>query len=411
MRILHVTPSFQHPLVRGPNRHYHFLRELSKRHSVTLLAMTRTAVPPEAMREVESYAEAVFSFGGDMSGLGRYGRHRAVRRAVIEMRRTFRELVRRQPYDVVLFHGKSVFPVIAGWSELPIVVDFCDATSMRVRMKLEHAAKTKALFLALRYEQVQRLERRLAAQTPYRAFISSRDRAAVLGPDDRSDIVPNGVDLAYWTRSDVRPGPPCLVFTGVMDYAPNEDGALFLLEEIVPRVRRSVPGLDVLIVGRDPTSALLERAADIGRVTVTGFVEDMRPYLERATVCVAPLRVASGMQNKVLEAMAMSVPVVATRVVGAGLRFDEGVEPPIVEADGAAELSARIVELLGDAALRERLANDGRRFIEESFDWAVSAGRLERMCIQAVEGRARGPASEEEEMTTQRGITRSGAVR
>jgi glycosyltransferase involved in cell wall biosynthesis len=364
------------------------------------------------MREVEGYAEAVFAFGGDMSGLGRYGRHRAVRRAVIEMRRTFRELVRRQPYDVVLFHGKSVFPVIAGWSELPIVVDFCDATSMRVKMKLEHAPVAKVPLLALRYEQVQRLERRLAAQTPYRAFISRRDREAVLGPSDRSEIVPNGVDLEYWTRSEgARPSPACIVFTGVMDYGPNEDGALFLLEQIVPRVRNSVPDVEVLIVGRDPTPALLERAAGAVGVTVTGFVEDMRPYLERAAVCVAPLRVASGMQNKVLEAMAMGAPVVTTPVVGDGLRFDDGVEPPLVEAEGSEEFSARVVELLEDAEERARLAAGGRRFIEENFDWSASARKLERMCIEAIEGRAHGPASEEERMTAEHGMSPSRAAR
>jgi len=398
MRILHITPAFQHPRVRGPHRHYHFLRELSQRHAITLLTLARSDIPAEALQEMASYTERLltFSVSGASSGHAR-GRVRSLpfiggrleqslrlREGVRQMKAAFTRLVREEAYDVVLFHGKSVFPVIEDWDDLPIVIDFCDATSMRIRAEMRYAGLAAVPLKGLRYAQVRRLEKRLVGKTPHIAFISPRDREAVLGSADRSAILPNGVDLQYWTRKSHNPRPNCLIFSGVMDYAPNEDAAVYLIDRILPLLRPSVSNLEVFIVGRDPSAALLDKARRYPDVTVTGFVDDMRPYLERAAVCAAPLRYASGMQNKVLEAMAMQVPVVTTSIVASGLCVD-GAQPPVHVADGAREFAERIVNLLARETERSRLAADGRRFIERHFIWSRSAEKLEKMCLDAVQ--------------------------
>jgi glycosyltransferase involved in cell wall biosynthesis len=383
MRILHITPAFQHPHVRGSLRHYYFLRELSERHEITLLALTRTPIPSSVRADVEALTERALVFGPEHPPDGRVARELATRRAVGEMRRAFHELAARERFDVVLFHGKSVYRVISGWSGLPIVVDFCDATSMRLRQRMQHASLARRPLVGLRYAQIRRLEHRLAAQSEYRAFISVRDREAVLGPADRSAVVPNGVDLDYWTRRAGTPGDACVVFTGVMDYAPNEDAALYLIDRIVPLARRERPDLELLIVGRNPSRELRDRARAAG-VTVTGAVEDMRDYLERAAVCIAPLRYASGMQNKALEAMAMQVPVLATSVVSDGLALGDGTPPPVVTADGEERLAAELVELLRDTPRRDRLAREGRSYVEQHFSWAAGARTLEELCSSAI---------------------------
>jgi glycosyltransferase involved in cell wall biosynthesis len=123
-------------------------------------------------------------------------------------------------------------------------------------------------------------------------------------------------------------------------------------------------------------------------VTVTGAVDDIRPYLERADVFVAPLRFASGVQNKVLEAMSMEVPVVTTPVVAAGLCVDD-VEPQLVIGRTAEEIAARIVRLLAHAEERARLSTEGRRFVEAHCSWCRSAKKLEELCVAAV-GHASG---------------------
>ena len=245
--------------------------------------------------------------------------------------------------------------------------------------------------LLLRYWKERQLEEKLARKTPYRCFISTRDRENLLGPSDESEIVPQGVDEKYWKRQVPASGTNCIVFSGAMNYSPNEDAALFLLDSVLPLVRLSIPNLQVLVVGRDPSPELLKASRRDNDVTVTGAVDDVRPYLERADVFVAAIRFASGVQNKVLEAMAMEIPVVTTPVVAAGLRFD-GVDPHLVIGRTAEEIAAGVTHLLRHPEERKALAASGRRFIEVHCSWSRSAEKLENLCLAAVtQSLSRGP--------------------
>jgi hypothetical protein len=407
MRILYITPSFQHPSLRGPTRCYHFIKELSQRHSITLLSLSGFEVPAGPKQEMATYTNRIHIFSTNgASGArsaervgsfpvigGRLKQTLQLRDGVRQMKKVFLQLVKQQPFDVVLFHGKNCFPVIEDWKGLPLVVDFCDATSMRVLTKMQYTRKTKLPLLAMRYWQIRQVERRLVRKTPHVAFISRRDREAIFGRGSKSPLVPIGVDLTYWQRRSNNPKPNCLVFTGVMNYAPNEDAARYLIEKILPLIRAAVPDLQILLVGRDPSPALKAIAARYPDVIVTGFVDDVRDYLEQATIFVAPLRYASGIQNKVLEAMAMEVPVVATSIAADGLRVDAGSEPPIRVADGEKSFAENVVNLLGQAAERARLSSAGRRYVAEHFVWAQSAKQLEEMCLEAVARQKRDNAS------------------
>lgn len=400
MRILHITPSFQHPTVRGPDRHYHFMRELSQRHEMTLLTLARSKIPAAAMEEMRGYAQNVYAFDitaedGGKNGNGhllptsvgrRLQREWRFRSGREKMRETLEKLSQEGVFDVVLFHGKNVFPIIDGWNETPVVSDFCDATSLRVRKKMRYASKAKVPLLLLRYLQVRATEKKMVSQSSDVAFISRRDREAILGAHDNSPIVTNGIDLEYWRRKTDKPRPNCLIFTGVMDYAPNEDAALYLIDEILPRLKASLPDVELVIAGRDPRPVLKERAARHPQVTVTGFVEDMRTHLEQASVFVAPLRYASGQQNKILEALAMEIPVVTTPISEEGVRVSDDQELPLYSAEGAAAFADCVLQLLQQPSERARLAARGRQYVEEHFSWPQSAAQLEQMCFEALEG-------------------------
>ncbi|HLE51158.1 MAG TPA: glycosyltransferase [Anaerolineales bacterium] len=396
MRILYITPSFQHPLVRGNTRHYHFLRALSQRHAITLLTLARSRIPAEAYQEIDSYTERLYTFSASSdSGLAggaglnplvgdnQLSRFLQLRSGVRQMKQTFTQLARQGGYDLLLFHGKDCFSVIEDFQDFPIVVDFCDATSMRVKSKMSYVGSVKRLLLRLRYRQVLQIEEKIVQKTPYLAFISSRDRQAILGQNNRAEVIPSGIDFQYWQRQTHNPQPNRLIFTGIMRYAPNDDAALYLVDKILPRLKSSFPEIEVFIVGRDPSPALRERASQHPEVTVTGFVDDMRPYYEQAAIFVAPLRYASGMQNKIQEALAMGVPIVTTSITAAGVCVDEAEEPPLYVADEPGEFTEKIIRLLSDQAERNRLAVQGRRFAEKHFDWARSARQLEQMCLDA----------------------------
>ena len=397
MRILYLSFSFQHPSLRGPTRCYHFLRELSRRHEITLLSASRIPVPPEAKQEVATYAKQVQVFGcdgtprsrtgellGRVPGIGgRLQREWEYSLAVRKMKAALKQLVQQNSYDVLLFHGIDIFPAIKDLDELPIVIDFCDATAMRFLRQMAYSSPAKRVLLGLRYLRMRRLEKRLTRKSPYLAFISRRDRDAVLGPGQRAEVLPIGVDSEFWKRQSEYPNTNTIIFVGVMNYAPNADAATYLLDEIVPRVRKEVPDLEVYIVGRDPLRVLREKARRQAGVHVTGFVDDVRPYLERSAVAVAPIRYGSGVLNKVLEAMAMEVPVVTTSLAAEGLRVEGDPNLPLHMADDTGEFAARVVELLRDPAERARLAREGRQFVQRNYVWSRSAEKLEKICLRA----------------------------
>ena len=399
MRILYLTPAFHHPTMRGPTRCYHFAKALARRHAVTLLSLTAEPLTPRALAEMSACCERIVPIEmtdahatpaarllARAPGGRRPAAALALRDAVGRMREAFRALVAEGDFDLVLFHGKSLFPVIEDFDALPIVVDFCDATSLRVRQRMEQANPAERALLALRWLQVRRIERKLLAKSRHVVFVSRRDAEAILG-EGTGEVVSIGVDHARFRRS--RPGATnALVFSGIMSYGPNEDAALVLLEQVFPLVRSAVPDAELFIVGRDPSRRLRARAAGTPGVTVTGFVPDVRPWLERAAVAAVPMRQGSGVQNKVLEAMALELPVVTTSLVSAGLRVAGG-EAPVVVADEVREFAEAVVKLLGQEQERARLAAAGRRFVEEHYDWSRSAARLERICVAAA-ARARG---------------------
>jgi len=299
------------------------------------------------------------------------------------MKDVFADLLRRGGYDVVVYHGRHVYPVVDGWNDGPLVADVCDATSRRLWQGLRYAPLRELPWRMLRYLEVRNIDRKMLRQTPHQIFISRRDRDAMPGVSPQSRVVPNGIDLAYWTRKTESPDMNTIVFTGVMNYQPNADGALYLLKRILPRVRRFIPDLRVLLVGRDPRRALREAARSYPDVRITGYVEDVRPYLEEAAVFVAPLRYASGMQNKALEALAMRVPVVATSSVAAGLQVEGSGEPPLLVADGEEKFAEHILYLLRNETARLQLVHKGRQFVETHFNWSRSAAMLEEICMEA----------------------------
>jgi hypothetical protein len=225
---------------------------------------------------------------------------------------------------------------------------------------------------------VRAAERRLGEQFDAGSVNTPRERD-VLAAYVRYPIsvIPNGVDLEYF-QSSRRAGPGYipnrLVFTGNMSYRPNVDAVQHFAAEVLPRIRREIPDVQLCIVGMDP-SAAVRRLADGDRVVVTGRVDDVRPYFDSAAVAIAPLRVARGLQNKVLEAMAMRVPVVASPAAFAGISAVAGRD--LVVASQPEEFSNAVVTLLRDPAARERFAAAGRSCVETNHNWSQLLERLE----------------------------------
>jgi glycosyltransferase involved in cell wall biosynthesis/thymidylate kinase len=379
MRIAYVTAEVPYPLTSGYLRHFHFLRLLSREHEIALLSLSRRdGLDPESRAALDPLVQRldVFPYRG-----GALARHRAG----LRLRDALAGLVSNGAVDAVLFSGKDTFPALSAVRGVPLVVDVCDAASLRRWGELAASIWTRRPKLALRAAQLACVERRLVARTPHLLFASERDRAAL---GNRGVVVANGVDLSYWTRRGPAASEPVIAFTGVLAFEPNHDAALRLVTRVLPLVRERVPDARLLIAGRDPRPELCAAVAEEPGATLVRSPADLRPELERAAVYCAPLRFAAGIQNKLLEALAMELPVVAGEVAAAGLRL-AGARPPLVVADGDRNVAVAVADLLTDPARRAALGTAGRNYVNAHFCWERSAAAVDATLRRAAADRPR----------------------
>ncbi|MBV5330683.1 MAG: glycosyltransferase, partial [Chlorobium sp.] len=200
--------------------------------------------------------------------------------------------------------------------------------------------------------------------------------------------VANGVDVNYFSRnrpySQLDPLSQILVFTGSLDWRPNVDGLLYFLEQVFPLIKKSYPQSRLVIVGRNPMPVLQAKVAGIQDVTLTGTVDDVRPYMEAAAVYIVPLRVGGGSRLKILEALSMRMPVVSTSIGAEGL--DITPDKDILIADTPVSFAAVVGTVFDDRERAENLGKWGRHLVEADYQWHVLADRLETNWLQAVEG-------------------------
>lgn len=392
MRVLYLTNGFPYPLTSGYLRHYFLIRELAAEHEVTLLSLTGDGFRPQDTEALRPMVERVEVFsGGRRSPLGKVARRiralvgRDEAPGVAAMAASAWALHAERPFDVVVHSGKSTHPVLDRLPGLPVAADLCDATSSRLAGALSYASTWRRPALWLDLQAMRRIETGIVGRAGHVMFASERDRQLILGSaaTPASSVVPNGVDLEFWRRTSPTLGQDRIVFTGAMHYPPNVDAATVLIEDVLPLVRRRIPEARLDIVGRDPAPSLLALATRPG-VQVTGLVPDVRPYLDSASVFAAPLRFGAGIQNKLLEALAMEVPVVASNLAIDGLRVGEA-SPPAVVADDPAVMADRLVEILLGVRDDPTPNTAGRAYVESSFRWETSGRRLDEI-LRSVAG-------------------------
>jgi glycosyltransferase involved in cell wall biosynthesis len=218
------------------------------------------------------------------------------------------------------------------------------------------------------------------------------DKVIAVSPEDAARIereygahdvasVPLGVDLEYFRpRPDApTPRPRGLVFTGSLDWLPNDDGVCWFLRSVWPRICQTHPDASVTIVGREPSPALQSLAAAApGAVRVTGRVPDVRPFVEESSVFIVPLRVGGGTRLKIYEAMAMEKPVVSTTIGAEGLPLTDGVH--LLRADSEDAFAASVCRMFEDAELSRSLGSNGAQFVRSACSWSVAARTFAKIC-------------------------------
>ena len=275
----------------------------------------------------------------------------------------------------------------------PIVFDAVDSISLLFERAAQGAPRWKSRLLARidlnrtrDYEGkfLQRFSRVLVTSPDDRDALAklSQLNGGDTGTNKRLVVLPNGVDLNYFKPLQERRQPNTVIFSGKMSYHANTAAALDLVQSIMPAVWVERPQTQVWLVGKDPPAVVRELAKD-PRVKVTGTVPDIRPHLGRATLSVSPLRYSVGIQNKVLEAMAMGTPVITTSGACRALMVEP--DTHLLVGDTIPSLAQAILWLLGDADKRHRLGRAGRTFVENHHDWDSIAALLEAVYQESID--------------------------
>ncbi len=413
MRVMLLCHRFPYPPSSGAKiRSYHILKHLAQEHEVTLAAPFRSPQEREEGRGIEDQCHRVLAeeipplaarlrmIGNLMnrtpSSMGYFLSPRLLHRV--------REELAARTYDLVLAHSSSVAPYVADVRGPAKILDFVDMDSQKW---LEYA-KVRPFPLSLGYRiegtKLRRAEEELARKfdactcaTPFEA-----QTLESYGTGVPAEWFPNGADVEYFRPSAEPYDPDTICFVGKMDYFPNSDCMVDFCARTLPLLRARRPGIRLLIVGSDPTPAV-RRLARIPGVTVTGAVKDVRPYVVRSAASVAPLSIARGTQNKILESLAMGVPVVSSEVAARGVDCVAG-EHILVASTPEGNADA-ILRLLEDPAERRRFAEAGRARILSHHTWSRAMRRFGEIVRRVT--RADGPAA----TAVAAGVSRSSTER
>ncbi len=414
MKILFITPQLPFPPDKGATiRTFALIKGMAQRgHEIHLLSFIRSEDDLAWLPQMRPYvANADCVLAPERSARTRLRRlltsslpDMAWRLPSEEFSALLTQVLRRENFDIVQVESMEVAQYAlqatterASGSRRPLVFfDNLNAEYVLQRRAYEidrRRLKTwpKALYSWLQWRRLRSYETRVCTRVDGVLAVSEADAHAIQELDEsiRVSVVPNGVDCTFFSTAAKPAEYPeetkikhlaSIVFTGTMNFRPNVDAVLWFCEEILPLIKKEAYHVHFYIVGQWPTAAV--RALAGPAVSVTGYVSDIRPYIMNSAVYVVPMRMGSGTKLKVMEAMAMGIPVVSTSLGAEGIDVVAGEHLHL--ADTPADFAHAVVTLLNDSRERQRLASNARRLVEEKYDWTTIVPSLEAIYTKAL---------------------------
>lgn len=398
MNILYICHRFPFPPKRGGKiRPFNMIRHLTASgHRVTVCSLVRSEAEAEEGRGIAPHC-AAFEMGAvreplqmarmvarlplaTPSSMGYfYSPHLAAR---------IKQLLAAQTWDLIFVHCSSVAQYVEDVKGIPKILDFGDMDSQKWLEYADYKPWPLSWGYSLEGSKMLRAEKRLARKFDLCTATTRAERETLDGyaTGAATDWFPNGVDAEFFCPVDEPYDPDTISFIGRMDYYPNQECMQRFCRDVWPLLKTKRPTLKLVIVGADP-SPEIRQLSELQGVTVTGSVPDVRPYVRRSALMVAPLAIARGTQNKILEAMAMGVPVVTSNIAAGGV--DALVGYHLLVADSPADLVRSVLRVVENESERQRLAVAGRQRMLSHHAWAESMKRLDaiiRRCVDRSSG-------------------------
>jgi sugar transferase (PEP-CTERM/EpsH1 system associated) len=408
VRVLFLSQIVPYPPHGGVlQRGYNLLRELGRHATVDMLAFVHpdTLPTPSALDDSRTalgrFCERVEYFPL-WAKTSRWHKVAALLTSAVSAR-PFGTIAHRSPaykqrvaeamasgrYDIVHVDTIALSQFVENGRRIPAVLTHhnIESSLMSRRAKVETQPLARA-FLRREAAKLAEYERRASPTFDLNILVSAVDERALQEsiPGLRTAVVPNGVDVEYFSPG-AAPDAKALIYTGGMNMFANRDAVMFFLKDVWPAIKAQVPGVRFFAVGQDPPAELTALAGNDPQITVTGYVDDIRPYVRQSAVYVVPLRVGGGTRLKVLDAMAMGMPLVATTVGCEGLNVKAGEH--LVVADAPEAFAASTVALLKDPARRATLGRAARALVEREYAWHVVGRQLVGVYEEVLAARSR----------------------
>ncbi len=380
MKLFIILPRFPYPTEKGDKlRAFNQLKELSEGHDITLFALSHHKVSEEDYSKVKQYCKRIITFrlnfihvvfnlvmallkGWPLQAgyYYSYSAQRKINRLLTEINpdHIYCQLLRTAPY--------------AFKTNIPKTLDYQDVFSKGIERRIPKSGFFMKGLLTFELKRLKNFEKRIFDIFDNKTIISKPDRDCIPHAEkEEITIVPNGVDQNYFKAYKTKKTTD-LLFTGNMGYPPNIDCAEYLVRKVLPIIHKKYPDIKLTIAGASPHQRVKNLASE--SVIVTGWVDDIREYYAAARIFMAPLQLGTGLQNKLLEAMAMKLPCITSSLCNSALMAKENVE--ILIGDNPAQVAEKTILLIEDKLLADNIAISGFEFIKENYTWSGATAKL-----------------------------------
>jgi sugar transferase (PEP-CTERM/EpsH1 system associated) len=397
VKILIVVPRLPHPLERADGMTvYWMMKFLAPRHDIYLACFYDNEKQLEFLPELKKYCKSIelvkLKKWKAFLNMARTIFRRAVPLQVAyyrdaEMELAVKRLVDEYQPDIAYSQLIRSGEYIAHLPSIKKILAMQVAQTLNYRRMISNVRSPfyKILY-TVEYEKVRRYEPAITREFDSCLLISKHDKESLDGHEDIHNIFycPHGIDVAYYTPSGSVQKETAIVFSGIMEVPTNHDMVSYFLEDIYPMIKQRVPDVRFYIIGKNPAESIRRVAEKDPSIVVTGFVDDMRPFYERAKVGIDPLRIGAGMQNKLITGMCMGVPMVCSSIANEGIGAEHGKN--VLIADDPENFADAVVEMLTDAEKARAIAEQAREFVEKFWTWEYHFERFEDHMESVVHG-------------------------
>jgi sugar transferase (PEP-CTERM/EpsH1 system associated) len=387
MRILFLTSRFPYPLEKGDKlRAFYQIVELSKRHEIILAAVSDKPVTEEDLDALKPFCKKILVHNlskarvvGNLSKALLNGKPFQTKYFFSEeFKKRINKVLEEDRPHAIFCQLVRMAEYVKDIKDIPKTLDYQDAFSKGLERLAKSTSILKKIPVRMEWKRMMRYETKAFDWFEHKIIISEQDRKFIHHPKhDEIEIIPNGVDFNFYVPMQ-REKKYDLIFAGNMNYPPNIESAIYIAQKIMPVLKKQKPDIKLVIAGATPSKEILKLESD--NIHVTGWVEDMREVFAESKIHLAPMLISIGLQNKILQAMAMKIPCIVSS------QANNAIHAPTNDclfiAERPEEYVEKILLLLNDKTVYDKLSENAYQFVHRNFDWAAMVTPLEKILFR-----------------------------